>query len=196
MARGRGLDQGGAKHFSSEFIMKAILKFLMPIIRFFCRKPNYLLKDWESILFSKDQTCRVILTKTDWCLSNLGIKGFWKHAGIFDGNTVLEAKTKDGFVATPYYNFLSNKDHYIILELKNITEAQKKAIIKTARSLLGTPYDTGFKDGEEEVYCSEAVYFSIAKHVPSFKFDYGRIIEPQELYNLDKFRVIRRVHRR
>lgn len=179
-------------------MIKSIIKIIIKTMGFFCFHKHYKMKKDERIFFyENDFSGSVILTRVNKCLSNIFIEGYYKHAGLIDGNFVIEAKTKEGVISTPIEKFLSDKDEYVILCKKNSNDEDLMKIVHSARKKIGVGYDMLFEENDDEFYCSEAVYDSIVEADNDFSIDYGgKIILPQDLYNKEKFSIVKEIRKR
>lgn len=128
----------------------------------------------------------IILTKTKWCLTNLFIRGRYKHAGIItkDCLHVIEATTH-GSRLTEIEVFLSNKSKYKVFRMAGMSQHEKDMVETMLYGYVGRPYDWLFFWEDASLYCSELVATIYNRARPDFFKITDRIIEPSELLRAD-----------
>lgn len=128
----------------------------------------------------------IILTKTKWCLTNLFIRGKYKHAGIISkcGFEVLEATTH-GVRLTPIDKFLSTKSSYKVFRMAGMSQHEKDMVEAVMYDYIGRPYDWLFFWEDASLYCSELVATIYNKVRPDFFPLTSKIIRPVELLKAD-----------
>ena len=167
-----------------------IIKFFVKIIGFFCFYPNKKMDAQErEFFYGQDLTGCAILSRTDFCLSNLGIKGKYKHSGIINRNEVIEATTS-GVHRTPIDTFLHDKSHYVVLYKKFSNPDMALMAVNFAEKAIGLDYDFIFEHNDEKFYCSELVHDSFKHADKGFNLSPGKVIEPMELYNKNYFTIL------
>lgn len=168
-----------------------ITRLLLPILRLisFLGKPEPLCddKDCKAIESFAKPGC-VLLSKENYRLSNILIKGFWSHAAIvIDNGLVLEAVPPKVRIVS-IARFVLSKDHVCLLAPKfDIDYADHSAFY------LNDGYDFEFLSGNENWFCSELVFdylSKIAKQMPMVPvISWGvPTIVPDDYFNAeDKF---------
>ncbi len=159
-----------------------IIKFFGLFFALFCIKWKRKITENE-IKDIKQFPNHIILTKTKWCLTNIFIRGKYKHAGIIteDCKYVVEATTH-GVRKTELKTFLQNKNKYLIIRPQNYSEEEKKIVEFLMYDYIGRPYDWLFFWEETSLYCSELVAL-VFNRVRQGLFSTKGIIEPSELLN-------------
>lgn len=128
----------------------------------------------------------IILTKQKWCLTNLFIKGKYKHAGIINqACTHIVEATTHGVRQTNLADFLSSKHNYLVFRPYRITQRERMLIEGSMYKYIGRPYDWLFFWEDSSLYCSElvATVFNIIR--PNFFNVNNRIIQPTELLDTE-----------
>jgi hypothetical protein len=136
----------------------------------------------------------VILTRTNYTLANLFIKGYWIHAGIYRQGEVLHA-TVPVVRADNLRDFLLQYDDIRILRYTNRNHDIGKAIGNIAIQMLGKKYDYFFEDTKKRLYCSEMVTVCYDMVLSSINWDYDvilgvRVIYPNNINNANFLRAI------
>lgn len=110
----------------------------------------------------------ILLSRTDWELSNLFIPGDYKHAAVYLDGLVYEAVTS-GVRKVTIEEWLLKKDHAAIVRInKPITNLQKGLDFLVAQ--IGKPYDYDFLQvrHRQAWYCSLYVYQFLCLAAPEF----------------------------
>jgi hypothetical protein len=111
----------------------------------------------------------LILTRSNYVASNIGLPGFWPHVALYAGkgvgkdssNSVIEALS-EGTVYRPLTE-TAKADYMAVLRPKLPAEDKNTALQK-AFSYIGIPYDFDFDfDTDATLVCSEVVYKSFQK---------------------------------
>ena len=124
----------------------------------------------------------IILTRTKWCLTNLFIRGKYKHAAIINSDCthVVEAVTH-GVRKTNLTKFLSSKHNYLVIKPYRMTIREANIIEATMYQYIGRPYDWLFFWETDSFYCSELVATIFNTIRPNFFNTSDRILQPSEL---------------
>jgi len=134
---------------------------------------------------NEDYAAYALLTFTPWCLSNWGIKGKYKHMEIIVGPDTMCSARRDGFLARAVHYVLERSSKYAILRLRNVTEEQRHAIanlaIKYSKENIRYDFELSLKS-TDSWYCTEAATAIVKEIIPSIKFEYGKMIHPEEIY--------------
>ena len=137
----------------------------------------------------------ILLSMTKGHLTNLFIKGTFKHAAIIYDMSVIEA-IGEGVVRTDLFDFLRTKDKICLLRPKFMTADQQHFAALMAAREIGHNYDYLFANSNSEFYCSELVIFAINRAIGKdnnpFKYVYnGHITLPNDFYlATNKFEVL------
>ena len=135
----------------------------------------------------------VLLTRTDWELSNVTNPCELKHAGIYVGNIfgdeikyVFES-VGEGAVLTNLVDFMLGKDIVVGCQFKH-RKADIQAILpKTVLRLKGTPYDYLFSQGGKAVYCFELAAICLKDVFPSLNLKVREIVKGKKIYDHNTF---------
>ena len=142
-----------------------MLRFLIRVlsnIRYSPRNREILAYDvntGESVLRDGDVLC----TYSEGELTNLFIKGKFKHVGIFAGDGRVVEAIGRGVTSCGFHEFCSTKDKIAILRPKFCDEQESKAAKNHALSQIGVPYDFEFQPNERAFYCAELVWWAYNK---------------------------------
>jgi len=145
----------------------ALLNFITPISKWVAKMhaPFTHKKIDYSITLSAGANLKsgsVLLSKSFGELANIIIPGDFSHAAIYDGEMIIEAKTK-GVSRTSIYDFMMTKDDVIILEPLFCDDiGMKKAALKCLH-MVGLPYDYNFDPSTKAFYCSELVSYGYSE---------------------------------
>lgn len=137
----------------------------------------------------------VLLSKSDWHLTNLAIKGNFKHAAMIFDNGVIEAVDPVVQYQT-LESFCETKDEVCLLRANYMTEAEGEKASIFAFSLIGCSYDYLFEWLNRMFYCSELIIYSqdaiIGEMRNPFKRIYNdRLVLPNDFYDAkEKFTLI------
>jgi uncharacterized protein YycO len=131
----------------------------------------------------------IILTRKNFNLSNLFIKGYWKHTSIVtDREHIIEA-TSEGVIKTSVHRLLSTSDDLVILRPLFCDQYSMMRASEKAQNVLGYPYNFLFRKGNRSFYCSELVcwaYNTVTPHGISLEimnwYHEGKYIYPHYLY--------------
>lgn len=128
----------------------------------------------------------IILTKQKWCLTNLLIKGRYKHAAIINSECthVVEATTH-GVRTTNLVTFLQSKHNYMVIRPYNFTLVERLHVDNIMFKYIGRPYDWLFFWETSSFYCSELVATIFNEVRPNLFGVKDRILQPQELLKAD-----------
>lgn len=121
----------------------------------------------------------IILTRSDWYVSNVGIPGYWTHSAMYIGGLAgregysaadegaggsgregdaIEAV--DRGVALSSFGKIAHADALAVLRPNVGKEARERAVLR-AITRLGTPYDFDFDfSTDDSLVCSELIYKS------------------------------------
>jgi uncharacterized protein YycO len=125
-------------------------------------------------LQTKIQKGDILLTRTDYILSNALIPGYWSHAVLAGPNQCVEAvDPKVRTVDTE--TLLRSKDYICILRKKGVTKEEQEALYSSALRKVGIKYDYSFEKTKRKLYCSELIY-----HVYNSVFGEGFIKAPSK----------------
>ncbi len=86
----------------------------------------------------------------------------YSHTGIVINNKQMVHSIAEGVSYVDPIDFVKDCDGFVVLR-PNYTETQLAITIAKAHSIIGTPYDFMFKDGERTLYCHEAVNCCLMK---------------------------------
>lgn len=136
----------------------AIVIFIEKLIEIF-HKPECLLT-WANVQAAQSvlKDGDVLLSRTDWELSNYLIPGPYKHAAVYFGGDVYEAVTA-GVRKVPFAEWVLKKDHCGVARIK-----AKFSDLASGKDFLdaqiGDPYDYNFLDvkSSRAWFCSLYVY--------------------------------------
>jgi Permuted papain-like amidase enzyme, YaeF/YiiX, C92 family len=150
-------------------IGKAIAKVHRP--ECIINSKNYL--DMEEKLRDGD----VLMSRTDWEVSNSFIPGAMKHAAIYVKGFVYESTTK-GVRKITLAEFVFKKDEVRacrpISPILSLDEG-----IKFLEDQMNEPYDYGFMwQGSSSWYCSKYVYYFYCHAIPGFE----KLFELREVF--------------
>ena len=127
-------------------MIKKIARWIVRFASKFCFMPDKpITMEERAFYFGEDRTGDVIFSRVDWCLTNIGIWGHYKHLGIVDGKYVIEAVTGPGVIRTPIEEFLRTKDKIAVGRVRKANHEQRKQIAYYASLLLGKAYDFVFQ---------------------------------------------------
>jgi uncharacterized protein YycO len=131
------------------------------------------------------QNC-IILTLRKYCLTNLFIKGKYKHAAILNKNqSCVVESTTHGVRVTGIKEFLSTKHEYLIIKPSNYLASEMNQVESEMVKYIGHPYDWLFDMNSNNLYCSELVQLVFNKVRHGLFKHIGKIIEPSELLDAD-----------
>ena len=100
----------------------------------------------------------VVFSKNDYMMSNLFIKGKWKHVGLFYQGWVYEATTH-GVVKTLLAEWVFKKDHVGVARFNGAITNKASGIQFLFEILLKEiQYDWLMQIGKDKLYCSELVF--------------------------------------
>lgn len=135
----------------------------------------------------------VLLTKTNFELSNLINPTEIKHAAIYVGNVygdeikyVFES-TAQGAVLTDLVTFLLSKDRVVACQFKGMTDLFKQELPHTVLRFKGIPYDYLFKKGGKAFYCFELVAECFKDIYPYTEFKCREIVKQKKIYDHNSF---------
>ncbi|MCX6234951.1 MAG: YiiX/YebB-like N1pC/P60 family cysteine hydrolase [Bacteroidetes bacterium] len=131
----------------------------------------------------------IILTRKNFNLSNLFIKGYWKHTSIVtDREHIIEA-TSEGVIKTSVYRLLSKSDDLVILKPLFCDHLSMMRASEKAEKVLGYPYNFLFRKENGSFYCSELVCWAYTTVIPMGNswemmrwYHEGKYIYPHYLY--------------
>lgn len=100
----------------------------------------------------------IMLSTTDWEISNLFIGGKYKHCGVFYKGKVFEATT-ECVCATDFYEWMYKKDYVGIIRSRQPAVKMEEGIA-FMKTCLGEPYNYDFFaiNTTKIWFCSEYVY--------------------------------------
>lgn len=135
----------------------------------------------------------VLLTKTNFELSNLINPTELKHAAIYVGNVfntdikyVFESTAK-GAVLTDLVTFLLSKDRVVACQFKGMTDIFKRELPHTVLRFKGIPYDYLFTQGGKAFYCFELVAECFRDIYPYTEFSCREIVKKKKIYDHNTF---------
>ena len=104
----------------------------------------------------------ILLSRTRGELTNLGIKGPWKHAAICVGNGLIVEAISEGVTQKRLDEFYYKKDFVALYKPLFADEGACRRAALWAVKQVGAPYDYGFKTTKTDsrYYCSELVYYA------------------------------------
>ena len=108
----------------------------------------------------------IILTHTNYNLSNVGIPGFWKHAAFVTGNGYIIEAVRTGVRKRPAGSLIAGCDYYLLLSPRFADTARRTKAAGFAESIIGFPYDKDFRftiSNNVEFFCSESIWWSYEK---------------------------------
>lgn len=139
----------------------------------------------------------IILTYNSAQLTNLFIKGKWKHAAMYcpkEGKIecIIEA-VSPRVRAIGIYDFLMSKDKIAIVRFKDMDELARARAASLARMQQYKEYDFMFKlDSENRFYCSELIWYCLKNSVGIFNFELRKslgeyTVTPTDFYLAKKY---------
>lgn len=135
----------------------------------------------------------VLLTRTDWELSNLTNPCELKHAAIYVGNIfgdeikyVFE-ETGEGAILTDLVTFMLGKDIVVGCSFKHRKEILQAELQKTVLRFKGTPYDYLFDRGVKSMYCFELAAMCLQDIFPSLKLKVREILKGKQIFDHNTF---------
>ncbi len=149
------------------------------------------------IVLANDEACTIfslIIVAADG-------KADFNHALLYTGDgKTLEARTiTHGVAEGDLKEVLSHKHHVVAVRPRyEPAEEQAKAVIDSARAMIGTPYDFKFSMADDSMYCSEMVYKAVKEGAPQVDFKKRplitrEVILPGDLLRTDKADVVAEV---
>lgn len=100
----------------------------------------------------------VILSHKNYELSNLFIRGYWKHAAIMVSDSFLVEATRKGVEKRRIEEALARVDDFIILEPIFCRSQTIRCAIHFAEKVVGLPYNFTFCSNQRSFYCTELIY--------------------------------------
>lgn len=140
----------------------------------------------------------LILTKTNWQLSNLFILGRWKHVAMVDNDCLHVIEAVDPVVRRiAIAEMLKNKDSFCISRKININKETRETMPIILRQLIGKEYDFEFDFNPDDFYCSElilAAYLATTRKEITAKLFWIKhffgIVLPDSFANIYAFEII------
>ena len=150
--------------------MKKLLSLIVPPIAKFIalfHKPDDITtsSDYEqlrSIIRNGD----ILVSRTDWELSNLIMPGYWKHCAVYKDGYVYEAVTKQGVRKILVEEFFFKKDHIGLCRNSDYLPSEDDLShgFKFLDSELGESYNWSFElDVNNKNCCSQLAYNFLLK---------------------------------
>lgn len=101
----------------------------------------------------------VLLRRTEGTSGNYFIPSWWKHAAVYVGNGKVVEATFSGVKTTSLKEFFEHGDHAAVVRAKDLTDRERKAMVKFAKRQEGKPYDfdVDFNDASR-LTCTELAY--------------------------------------
>lgn len=100
----------------------------------------------------------IFLTRTRGEFTNLFYPGFWRHAAIYLGDSIICEATGEGVHMTDAVTFFMSKDYIKIFKPTFCDDKEMERAANIAAGAVGMPYDFLF-EANEAFYCAELVYF-------------------------------------
>ena len=168
--------------------LAAVVSPLAKLIAFF-HKPDSDVNTLEFVaLKAMIKDGDVLVSRTNWSLSNIIMPGYWKHCAIYMNGHIYEAVTS-GVRKTSLEEFFFKKDH---VGLGRYSDALDSARLATAtdvlESCLGEAYDWTFLGASKKYYCSELVFVALDELYPHLQFEHSTIlgqsiVTPTDVWN-------------
>ncbi len=131
----------------------------------------------------------VILTHKNYELTNLFIRGHWKHAAIVISKTHLVEANRNGVEKLSIEESLTSVDDFILLEPAFCGLKSMKLASDFAKRVIGLPYNFQFITTKNSFYCSELIYKAyqmsdenFRKFIPKLISKQNKIISPNNLF--------------
>lgn len=125
------------------------------------------------MLKSKIQDFDVLVSRTEWEMSNLFLPGKWKHCAIYRNGMVFEATTH-GVRCITLEEFVFKKDKVGLCRANaSIGEMDGENILHFLYDNMGEGYDYTFDWGTtKQWYCSKYVYFALCEGIKGFAMNF------------------------
>lgn len=110
------------------------------------------IKGWEARrVINSLQAGDVMVRRWNGYLNSFFTPGYWAHAGLYVGSNEVIHALGDGVVKEDILDFCRT-DSIAVLRPSS---GDAKAAVEKAMTLIGRPYDYGFRSGNAKYYCSE-----------------------------------------
>lgn len=154
-----------------------IANLLIPVSKFISKlhRPETAFSSASYIkIKSKLRDFDILVSRTEWEVSNMILPGKWKHCAIYRNGMVYEATTK-GVRSTTVEEFLFKKDKVGLCRARPyIDELEGEMILEFLLKHIGDRYDYAFNWGSSNkaLYCSEYVYFGLCAGIRGFEANF------------------------
>lgn len=153
-------------------MIKIFKKIIQPVLYYVgkitwrLKRPYNISPEEVKLAMSAVSIGDVILTYKKYNLTNYTIPGKWDHAAIITSPAHGVEAIGKGVVLTPLLKLLANADHILILKPTFCDISDKYKAGKSARELVGLPYDYDFEFSlkkNKAFYCSEVIWYCYEK---------------------------------
>lgn len=160
-----------------ELLVKLVARIGLPYKR----------KVMRSELSMLGSICRkgdLIFTYSPWKLSNIFIRGDYKHVAMYlNSHSIIEATTIEGVSIADIEHLLSKASKYAVYRT-NLSNEQCDILENVSYDLAddSIEYDYDLDKSNKKYYCSELIYF-IYSHIGNYIKFAGTYLTPSDIYD-------------